>query len=262
MQLLLLVVVYLLFIDDSWSLDLNNKSDRSAIASEKTRKFLKNYYPVRKRISISAYRDSDYNSTDYRLQIGHRYQSARMINNFDFDHEVKYRDLGTSVGKTVQTKRSEIYDLLMSSKIRILEQNNYVALYHRTIYDDMSDYYYDLQSAIGFGRFFLDQNLEFDLSIGYRDVKRFGYNVNFIPSFRFRIDLTERFRIVNRSYLFIDHESMDNDFKTSFIYDFTENLSGQLTHDFEQRRYEDDLKKREVINRVDRRITLGLIYNY
>lgn len=252
----------LFFSNNSWSLDLNNESDRKAIASEKSRKFLKSIYPTRRWISLSAYRDSDYNSKDYRLTTTYRHSGSRLVSNFDLDHQAKYSDSGTRPGKTVRIKKSELYDLLISSKVRILEQNNYVALYHRTIYDDMSDYYYDLQTAVGLGRFFFDQNLELDLSIGYRDVKTYGYNVNFIPSLRFKIDVTDRFRIVNRSFLFIDHESMDNDFKTSFIYDITNNLSGQLTHDFEQRRYEDDLKKRAVINRVDRRITIGLIYRF
>ncbi len=253
----LFLFVSILYIDNSLAVD--SESSREAIVSSRNRKFYKSSRD-RQYLALSGNVDSDHNSKDYEFGTRYLYHSDRFINNLDFSHEVKYRDLGTRPGKTVRVKRSELYDLSLSSKAKIFDTNNYAVFYHRTIYDDMSKYYYDLRTAAGVGRMFFKDALEIDFSLGYHDVKTYGNNFSVIPSFRFKKKITDKLRITQRGYLFIDHESMDNEIRTSLIYKLSKKVSFEIRHTFEQRRYERD-EKRVGINQVRRLTTIGLIFD-
>jgi hypothetical protein len=248
------------FSKNCFALVLETASDRKVIATEKSRKFERSNR-INQYISLSGYYDSDYNSYDYNLSARYKYQSNSRIIYTRFDHSSKYK-IQVKISRDEPTKYSEFYELTISHKERIMEQNNYIAFYNNTQYDDMSKYYYDVRSAIGLGRFFFDQNLEFDLSIGYRDVKNYDQkNVNVIPSFRVNIDLTDKLKFVQRGFLFIDYKSMDNELSSKLIYDLNSKTSLQLSHEFDQRRYEDDSKE-SIVNQVSRKTTIGLIYRF
>ena len=244
----------------SFATNQETTGDRKSIANEKSRKFERSDR-VRQYAALSGYRDSDYNSHDYNLSGRYSYQSKNNVSYIRFRHESKYK-IQTKVIRGLPTKYSELYDATLSHKLRILDQQNYIALYHRTQYDDMSEYYYDLRSAAGFGRFFMDQDIQLDLSVGYRDVKNYGYNMNVVPSFRIRFNLTDKLEFVQRGFLFIDHKSMDSELISKLIYDVNSQISLQLIHDFDKKRYEDISKKNPTINRVDRRTTIGIIYRF
>ena len=251
-------VFFIVFINSSFAINVNNESDREAIISERYCKFYKdNFIEPRYIINFRGYYDSDHNSHDYYLRAGYRQSSYQMINNLSMTHESKYRDRSINK-KKYREKKAEEYDLKLSSKIRIKDQKNYIALYNRTLYDEYSKYYSDIQSAAGIGRYFYNQGVSLDLSIGYRDVKNFGYAVNFIPSFRVNYKINNNLRIVQRAYLYIDHKSIDNEILTRFIRRVNDKLSFEIAHLFEQRKYE-STNKGEV-NQVKRRITIGMNY--
>lgn len=178
----------------------------------------------------------------------------------NFQHESEYADRGSSTSKEYAVKTSELYDLALSSKSRIKESNNYTVLYHRSIYDDLSNYYYDGRIAASLGRMFFNDKLEWDFSLSYHDVKEYGNDVDFITSWRANIKVTDNITFVQRAYLFLDHESMDNQFRTSLVYRIRNRLSLELRHNFEQRRYEEDNKNR-TNNLVNRSVTIGIVFD-
>jgi putative salt-induced outer membrane protein YdiY len=107
---------------------------------------------------------------------------------------------------------------------------------------------------------FFDGKLEWDVSLGYRDVKKYGNSVDFISSWRANLKITDDLSFVQRAYIFVDHESMDNQFRTSLIYRIRNHLSFEIRHNFEQRRYEQDNLNRTT-NLANRSLTLGLVFD-
>jgi hypothetical protein len=68
------------------------------------------------------------------------------------------------------------------------------------------------------------------------------------------------FRIISEHYCFLDHESIDNGFKTSLVYRLNDKMSFEVRHNFETRRYEDDANKQQT-NLTNRSVTIGLIFD-
>ena len=62
-------------------------------------------------------------------------------------------------------KEEELYDFEGSSRMILHKSSNYLNLYNRVQYDEWSKFYYDVASAIGIGRLFFDNNLDFDCSV-------------------------------------------------------------------------------------------------
>lgn len=133
----------------------NSETSRESIAhSARTKKF----YDVKKaisRLAIGGSYDFDQNSKQYQLVSRYFYQSNRFIHEVNFIRESEYADRGSGAKKQFKIKTSDVYDLSVSSKVRIFDTKNYLALYQRTVYDDLSIYYYDIHSAAGLGRMFL-----------------------------------------------------------------------------------------------------------
>jgi Protein of unknown function, DUF481 len=241
------------------ALAIDNESDREAIVSAKSKKFYKSNR-ARQYLSFGGNYNSNQSSKNYELTSRYLYQNNRFINEFNFQHESKYANLGSTAGKTYLVKKSELYDASASSKALLFDTKNYGVFYHRTIYDDMSKYYRDQRTAVGLGKMFFDDRIEFDTSLGYQDVAAYGYKLSVIPSLRIIWKINDKLSFNQRAYLFVDHESMDNDFKTSLIYRINEKMSFEIRHTFEQRRYEDDSpKQRRTENQVYKSITFGLV---
>ena len=243
----------------SQALAVDSRSDREKVISSRTRKFYKSN-SVRKYISFGGKYQSNQSSKEKQLTSRYFYQSPKIINEFNFLNETYYSNQGSTPGKLHLVKRSELYDASISSKALISNSQNYGVFYHRTIYDDMSKFYYDLQTAAGLGRIFFNDKLELDASIGYHDVKAYGQKINFAPSIRSNLRLSDRITFNQRGYLFIDHESMDNELKTSLIYRIGSKLSIELRHTFEKRTYDDKANRRKI-NEVNRTLTFGIIFD-
>lgn len=241
------------------SFALDSRANREKIVAPRAKRFYKSN-AIRKYLSIGGKHSSDQSSKSNEINARLFYQSPSLINEFNFQNEVTYSNLGSTPGKKHLVKKSELYDASISTKAIICASKNYGVFYHRTVYDDMSKFYYDLQTAIGVGRIFFGDKLEFDTSIGYHDSKAYGYEINFVPSMRLNLRLSERLTLNQRGYLFIDHESMDNELKTSLVYRIGSKLSLELRHSFEQRSYENDANRQQV-NEVNKSITLGLVFD-
>ncbi len=237
---------------------VDSESKREDVVSPRSKKLYRTD-SVRSYISLGAGQTSDYNSKNNQLNARYFYQSQNFINEINFRNENKYSDRGSGKNKLYNVKTSELYDTSLSTKMRISDGQNYVVGYHRTIYDDMSKYYYDLHTAAGIGRMFFDGKIELDCSVGYHDVKNYGHEINLIPSIRTSLKLTKNLTFLQRGYWFIDHESTDNELKTSLVYRLKKTTSLEFRHTFEQRRYEND--DRNATNQISRVFTVGLIFD-
>ncbi|OFW81173.1 MAG: hypothetical protein A2887_01495 [Alphaproteobacteria bacterium RIFCSPLOWO2_01_FULL_40_26] len=236
-----------------------SESQREAVVSPRTKRFYKSNR-ARQYVSFGGAYSSDYNSKQYQLTSRYLHQSRNFINEMNFDHETEYADTDSGKNKKYDVKKTELYDLALSSKARINDSKNYGVFYHRSIYDDLSKYYYDTRTALGLGRMFFGEKLEWDVSLGYHDVKTYGNDVDVITSWRANFRLNRNLTFIQRAYWFFDHESIDNGFKTSLVYRLRNNLSFEVRHNFEQRRYESDDNKM-VENFVNRSVTLSLIFD-
>lgn len=257
--LLLLVVSVFSFCANSFA--ISSESYREAVVSPRSKKFYKSN-STKQYLSLGGNYSSDQDSKDYQLTTRYFYQNNNFVHEANFLKEDNYSNAGTAAGKTYLVKDSELYDFSLSSKARIKDSKNYGVFFHRTIYDDLSKYYYDLHTAVGAGRKFFNDKIELDLSLGYQDVKEYGYKMDVVSSIRTNLKLTNKLTLIQRGYWFIEPESFDNELKTSLIYRLGPKTSFEIRHNFEQRRYEDDTaKKRAVINQVSRSITIGMVFD-
>lgn len=239
---------------------LESESNREEIVTKRSKRFY-NKNRTRQYLAFGGVYSSDYNSKDFDFTTRYLFQNSRLINEINFINENQYADRGGGQNKEYRVKKSERYDLVLSSKFKLKKDSKYYATaFHRTIYDDMSIYYYDLHSAAGLGKSFLNEKCEFDISIGYHETKNTGHKINFIPSIRTNFKLSKNLKLIQRGYWFLDHESVDNGLKTRLVYRLNKKLSIELRHNFEQRRYEDD-ENNEVRNLVNRSLTFGLIFD-
>lgn len=237
---------------------VDSETTREAVVSPRSKRFYKSS-SVKQYLSFGGTYSSDYNSKDYELNSRYLYQSNNFIHEINFQNESVYADSGSGKNKKSYVKKSELYDFTLATKARIKSSQNYAIFFHRTIYDDLSKYYYDNMTAAGLGRMFFKEKLELDLSIGYRDIKNYGYKVSFIPSIRTNFKITNNLTLTQRGYIFIDHESMDNGLKTSLVYRLSDKMSFEVRNNFEQRRYENSDEETE--NFVNRSVTIGLIFD-
>lgn len=256
-QLILLSFPFLFFSNFSYAIE--SEAQREAVVAPRAKRFYKSSR-ARQYLSFGGAYASDYNSKDYQLNSRYLYQSENYVNEINFEHQSNYGDSGSSTHKKYNVKKIELYDLALSSKGRIHSGMNYIVGYHRSIYDELSKYYYDTRTAVGIGRMFFREKLEADFSVSRRDVKDYGSKIDFIISWRANFKITDNITFIQRAYWFFDNESMDNQFKTSLVYRLNDRLSLELRHNFEQRRYEEDLKNVNT-NFVNRSVTIGVIFD-
>jgi hypothetical protein len=257
-----IISFFLLFVASQLSGEafaVDSESNREAVVSPRAKRFYRSS-SARQYLSLGGNYTSDYNSKSNQLTSRYLYQSNKFIHEINFQIENTYADSGSGTSKRYDVKKSELYDLTASSKTRLGDSKNYGVFFHRTMYDDLSKYYYDLHTAVGLGRMLLRDKVELDISIGYHDIKFYGYKVDVIPSIRTNFKLSQNLTLTQRGYWFLDHESMDNELKTSLVYRLSQKMSFELRHSFEKRRYEDD-SSRVVTNQVSRSVTIGLIFD-
>lgn len=233
-------------------------SDRKRIASAKAKRFYRNSNRVNKALSLAGSYDSDYNSKEYQLDMRYFFQSSRQMHEIDFLRQVRYANVSSSNKNLVQ--KDNQYDLEISSKMRLAETNNYLALYSRSNYDDLSKYYYDLRNAVGVGRIFFDDKVEFDVSAGYRNTMTYGNRMFLVPSLRLNLKISPRCSLISRSYVFVDSNGLDDEFKTSIRYQLNKDVSFEVNHTFNKRRYIDEDTSQQLMQ-VRRFISLGFVFN-
>lgn len=252
------IVFFLSLLNPFFAFAVDSESDREKIVSAKARRFSKSNY-VNQSLLVSGNYDSDQNSKEYHIDSRYYYRSNKQMHELYFFHNSDYANLGTGKGKNYLVKKSERYDATLSSKFIIADSNNYVTLYSRANYDDLSSYYYDLRNAVGFGRIMFNDNVEFDTSIGYTDVKEYGSKIFILPSVRLNLRLTEKLSFTSRGYFFLDHEGIDNDLRSSLKYKIGKNVSIALNHIFEKRRYAE--QGENTVNQARRYVSVGLVFD-
>lgn len=241
------------------ALAIDSETNREAIISPRSKRFYKSN-SARQYLSLGGNYSSDYNSKSYQFNSRYLYQSNNYIHELNFKNEHEYGDIGSGAARRYNVKRSELYDFSIASKARISDSRNYGVIFHRTLYDNLSDYGYNLNNAIGLGRMFFKEKVELDLSVGYRKTKNDGSEINFIPSIRTNFKITNRLTLIQRGYWFIDYKIFDNELKSSLVYRLSDKLSFELRHAFEQRRYVRE-NQINVTNQISRSVTVGLIFD-
>ncbi|NBV06182.1 MAG: hypothetical protein EBS06_02970 [Proteobacteria bacterium] len=251
--------VLIFFLVSCPALALDSESDREKIVSAKSRKFYKSSRAVQSFL-LSGNKDSDYNSKSYQIDSRYYYQSDKFLNEINFFQKTSYAEASSGAKKNELVKKSELYDVMGSSKFLLSQSNNYAVLYGRVNYDELSSYYYDLRSAAGFGRIFFDDKIELDASIGYIDIKNSGSKTFLLPSIRMSFPITRNLILTQRAYWFIDYESMDDDIRTTLKYRINSRFSLALNHIFEQRKYENSIKNAQI-NQTRRYISVGFVFD-
>ena len=252
-----IIVFAFLVLDPAFAVE--SKTQREAVVAPRAKRFYKSSR-ARQYLSFGGNYVSDYNSKNYQFVSRYLYQSEKFINEINFKQETNYGDIGSGSKKKYGIKTSELYDFTLSGKAIIGESKNYGVAYHRTIHDKFEKYSHDSRNALGIGRIFLNERLEWDVSLGYHDVKHYGSEPDLITSWRANFKLGDKTTFVQRAYLFFDQKSTDSDFKTSLVYRIGNNVSFELRHNFERRRYLED-GKTEATNQVSRSVTVGLIFD-
>lgn len=253
------LVFLLIFVVLNSAHAVDSRANREAMVAPRTKRFFRSN-SAKSYFSLGGGYSSDYNSKYYKLNSRYLYQSDRRIHEANFEHNSDYGDSGSGNNKQYNVKKSELYDLMLASKARIGESRNYGVLFHRTIYDKFSKFGYDTHTAAGVGRMFFNEALELDISLGYHDIKAYGQEVDVVTSMRSNFKITKNLTLIQRGFWFFDHESMDNQLKTSLVYRLNNKMSFEVRHNFEKRRYEEDDKNR-VSNYVNRDITIGMIFD-
>ncbi|MBM3579207.1 MAG: DUF481 domain-containing protein [Alphaproteobacteria bacterium] len=246
------ILLLLLFAVPAFAIE--SRSQREAVISTRAKRFYKSSR-ARQYLSLGGNYASDYNSRSYQLNSRYLYQDNDFIHEFNFEHQTDYKDKS----KQYDVKTSDLYNLSLASKARIHDSQNYGVIYHRTIHDNFAVYPNDMRTALGIGHIFLRERLEWDVSMSYHDVQNYGSEVDFITSWRANFKLSDNLTFIQRAYWFFDHNSVDNDFRSSLVYRIGEKLSFEIRHNFEQRRYTEDGKTTGK-NLVSRSITLGLVF--
>ena len=237
---------------------VESEANREDVVAPRSKKLYRSN-SVRQYLALGGIYSSDYNSKYSQFNAKYFYQSQNLINEANFRNENKYSDSGSGSNRRYNEKTSELYDASFSSKMRIKDGQNYAVAFHRTMYDDLSKYYRDTRTALGLGRMFFNDKIELDFSLGHHDVKNYGNEIDFITSIRTNFKLTPKLTLIQRGYWFFDHESTDNELKTSLVYRLKEKLSLELRHTFEQRRFENN--NNATTNQITRSTTIGLVFD-
>lgn len=210
---------------------------------------------------------SDQNSKDYKLMTSFKQKSANTIYAAEFLHKVNYEQRSTA---TTPVKVQELYDLELSSKRRIADSDYYFNFYHRTKYDEYEQYnkyYYDIVTAGGLGRTYLNSAVEFDVNIGPNEVKNFHSHLVVNPNLQANIRLTDRLSLISRGSIFYKRfESTgarftyNQEFRNRLSFRISRTLAIEFYHSYEQNRYISDSKKDRSVNNTNRTALLRLKY--
>lgn len=254
-----LVIILLNYFLNTALAQQESKSPREAVLSSFNKRFYQSNR-VRQYLAFAGSYNSDYNSKNYKLNSRYLFQNPNLTNEISVLHEVDYADTGSGKTKKYNVKKSELYDLTASIKARLRESANYGIFYHRSQYDKFSSFFYDHRTAIGLGRAFNDEKIEFDFSLAYRDVKADTFEIDYLTSLRLTHKFNNKISMIQRSYIFFGKSLYDEEYRTSLVYRLNNKVSLELRHNFEKRRYS-DYQKRANVNQISRGITFGMVFD-
>jgi hypothetical protein len=206
-------------------------------------------------VALGGRYSSDYNSKEYKISGAYEYTGSRFIHELDFLSETQY----SSTTTTPPEKDQELYDLELSSKILIWKSNNYFNYYNRSKYDDLSDYYYDVTNAVGWGRMFFGGMFEADINVGYNEIKNFDSQIILNPNLRANFDITDKIRFTTKAYLFKVKGDYYEELKSRIAYKMTRELSLELYHNYRKKRFFDDNANS---TEVQRNLIFRVKYNF
>jgi len=184
-------------------------------------------------IALGGNYSSDQNSKEYKISGSYQYLGSRFINEADFLQQTRY----TSTSTHSLEKNRDLYDGEISSKILIGNSSNYFNYYNRSKYDEFSDYYYDVTNAVGWGRMFFGGILEADINVGYDEIKNFDSQIVLNPNLKASFWLTDRIKFTTKAFIFQIQDSYSEELKTRLSYKLTDNLSLELYHNYDKKRF-------------------------
>jgi hypothetical protein len=236
---------------------------RAALADVRLENFTKSSI-ARQYIALGGNYKSDENSKDYDISAGYKYRSDKFIHEFEFLNQVDYAEVTKRVdSKTsvkVMTKKKELYDAELSSKMLIANSNNYFNFYNRSKYDELSTYYYDVTTVLGLGRI-LSENFEADLNIGHNDVKNFNSEMVVNPTLRAKFDLTDKITFITRGYIFQRENTYDEQLRSRLAFRMDNKISLEFIHSYEKNRDYDE-KTRSTANKIERSVAVRIKYDF
>lgn len=222
---------------------------------------------VRQFIALGGYYKSNNAGKDRESSFVYGYKSDKHIFEIEGLNEVWWRQTSSKGWH----KSRELYDVEASAKTLIKDTKNYLLLYHRTKYDDLSTYYYDISSAVGLGRRFFNEKLDLDVSLGYGDVKVSGYRYTLNVGSRFEHNINKKWRFRQKLSFYSDLNALnetigsqqlitDNfDVESAIIYRIEKNLSIEFFHSYEKDTYRKTTSKvLRTLTQSDRRYTIRL----
>lgn len=254
-----LIVLSTIFFSQQLYAQQEDRSSREALVATFNKKFFQSNR-TKQYLAFGGYYGSDYNSKNYNLNSRYLIQNPKLYGEINFQHRVNYVDSGSGKNRQFKVKKMEEYDLSSFAKFKILRTDFYSNFYHRSIYDKFSNYFYDQRSAIGLGRSFMRDKIEADFSLTYRDVKNYSYEVDYLGSLRILHKFNNKLSINLRSYIFYGKNLLDEEYRSSLVYRINNEVSLELRHNYEKRRFTDFAKK-TAVNQISRVVSFGLVFD-
>ncbi|MES2677524.1 MAG: hypothetical protein V4612_04340 [Pseudomonadota bacterium] len=210
-------------------------------------------------LAIGGNYSSDQNSKEYKISGSYQYNGSRFINELDLLHHTRY----TSSTTHALEKNRELYDGEISTKILISKSSNYFNYYNRSKYDEFSDYYYDITNAIGWGRMFFGGILEADMNIGYDEIKNFDSQIVLNPNLKANLWLTDKLKLTVKAFIFQVQDSYSEELKTRLSYKMTNDLSLELYHNYDKKRFFNKTAKTQTTKtEVSRDLVVRIRYDF
>jgi hypothetical protein len=202
---------------------------------------------------------SDQNSKEYKISGSYQYVGSGFINEIDILQQTRY----SSTSSHPLIKNRKLYDGEISSKILIGDSNNYFNYYNRSKYDEFSDYYCDITNAVGWGRMFFGGILEADINIGYDEIKNFDSQIVLNPNLKASFWLTDKIKFTTKAFIFQVQNSYSEELKTRLSYKLTNDLSLELYHNYDKKRFFNKTSKvEENKTEVNRDFVVRVRYSF
>lgn len=267
----------ILFFSNNSFADDDNLLDRNRHAGRRNSRFYFNDNQVRHLLALSGEYDSDEDSKQSVIKLDHYYKSGKFISDTEISYDTIYeiqRGNNSKDKNKYLIKERDLFRLVTSQKMLLFATKNYFIFFNESRHDNESDYSYrDVVSSAGFGRSFLNQMLEFDISFGQASGKnitdttfkssRKNYKRKvMIPSYRFEKRLGKNIRFISRGY-FYDSGDIKSFYNSAKIqYRINKSIFLQLNHLFDQRKYQlfdkRSLTYEKKVNEARRQVVFGL----
>ena len=130
----------------------------------------------------------EHQNRDEDFSIDYIYKSYDKIFEFEFNYDGNYR-YKSKEDEVIKTKSE--HEAEFSAKLRLFDSKNYFIYFHRTSYDDLAKFYYNINNLAGFGRFLFNERMAIDFAAGSSYTKHLGTDYIYRSSFSHKIDLND-----------------------------------------------------------------------